>query len=234
MAVLATLLANAIIVLSVVVAGLALLDFLLNQEQKAWFNDKAVATWIRLDELKKFPLVDWWRDGGKWQWTILALSWAFFVYANSIPHPSGKEPLPGPPWVGYLAAIMIATMIGRWTIKYILPIVAKSPASIAFWVFPIAVCSATALGLYGMVRYPVSPGSISSALFGITAFFGIMVTLAWIVAVLPLALVYLAAAILALVEFFVRRIAEYQRGAILAVSVLVGGAVAILRAFIVG
>jgi hypothetical protein len=225
---------NTIIALSVVVAGLALLDFLLSPKQKAWFNDKAVAAWVRLDELKRFPLVDWWRNGGKWQWAILALSWLFFAYANSIPHPSGKEPIPGPPWVGYLAAIMTATMIGRWTIKYILPVVAKSPTSVGFWIFPIAVFSVTAFGLYGLARYPIVPGSFTLAVFGITAFFGTMVIFALIVAVLPLVLIYAASAILALVEFIVRRIAEYSRGAILAVSVFVGGIVAIFRALVLG
>ncbi|WKA29810.1 hypothetical protein [Bradyrhizobium roseum] len=228
------LLADLIIILSVVVAGLTLLDFYLSPKQKAWFNDKAVAAWVRLDELKSFSLVEWWRDGGKWQWTILALSWAFFLYAASIPHPSGTEPIPGPPWVGYLAAIMTASMLGRWTIKYILPVVATSPRSIFFWLLPFLVCGVTAFGLYGLNRYPPVPGqfNFSSGLFGITAFFGSMITLAWMVAVLPLVLVYLASATLALIEFTVRRIAEYPRGPILALSVFVGGVVAIFRALV--
>jgi len=217
-------LANTVIALSAIAAALALLDFFLSDRQKAWTQRTTLNASRKLDELKRLPLADWWRQGGLWQWTVFILCGGFFLYAHSLPHPSGVDPIPGPPIYGYVLVLGASAFLARGVIKYVLPIVAKSPASVGFWLFPFVVGAAFAFGLYGITHYPSVPGTLNMAFFsGILAFIASIGVLAWIVAVLPLALIYLLAAVLAVAEFVVRRVAQYPRGPVLALSVLIGG-----------
>jgi multidrug transporter EmrE-like cation transporter len=221
---------NIIIGASVFVALLTLVDFFLTERQRESLEDSAIATWDRLDEIKKFPLTEWWREGRVWQWAITLLSCAIFAYAYSLPHPSGENPIPGPPILSFAVVMATAIIIARWTIDYLLPMLSPPPVSVTFWLFPIVAGLLTAVGVIGMMRSPPAPGSAMSIL-GILGFFASMGLFAWAIAALPLLLVYLLAIILSCVEYLVRRVAEYKRGPVLAISVLVGGIVSLIKAF---
>ena len=67
---------------------------------------------------------------------------------------------------------------------------------------------------------------------GILAFLGTMGLFAWVMAALPLLVVYVLAMTLSSAEYLVRRIAEYKRGPLVAVSVVVGGVATLIKAFL--
>jgi hypothetical protein len=224
---------NILIVAGALVALLGLVDFFLTERQKTWVETRAIAAWDRIDEMKKFPLTEWWRRGRLWQWAVTLLCCAVFAYGWALPNPSGQDPIPGPPWLAFATVMMVAFIISRWVIDYLLPMLSPPPTSVAFWLFPVVVGALTALGFVGLTRVPSAPGTFGiGAVSGILAFFGTMGLFAWVMAALPLLVVYLLAVSLSSVEYLVRRIAEYKRGPLVAVGVLVGGVATLIKAFL--
>lgn len=224
--------ANIVIAATAFVAVLALADLFLAEHQKRRFSNQAVAAWDRIDEMTRFPLATWWREGPRWKWAITLLCCFFFAYAWTLPHPSGQEPIRGPPWLVFAFYMMISVFIARWIIDYVLPMLSPPPTSVVFWLFPVALGVLTIFGFLGLVRFSPPPVTLVATISAMLAFFGSMGIFAWAIAALPLLVVYAFAATLSTLEYLLRRIAEYPRGPILAISIIVGSIAGVLKVFL--
>jgi hypothetical protein len=101
-------------------------------------------------------------------------------------------------------------------------------------IFVFAAIAYCLLGI-AMDNLAISGGNVRETIatvIGIFLFLPIVLVLLCVLAIfLSLAMAYVASAILSVGEFVVRRIAEYPKGPVLAVSAFFGGIVALIKAF---
>jgi hypothetical protein len=242
-------LATLLIWLSVAVAVLALVDLFLSKDQKTWLSDVVLKMWSILDEAKGWSFADWVKkpEPKAWLGIILgvgvAVAWIYkytvldtfegesafsrffmgsllgacvgWVAVNAMNHI--LERLLQFSSAKHLAGKLVMALLGSGTVLFLL-IVATSLLSDRFWESDLH----TAIGVS---LYVLKLGL--GLLFAVICF----LLLCSVVIFVSMAVAYIASATLCVGEFVVRRIAEYPKGPVLALSALCGGIVALIKAF---
>lgn len=224
---------------------LALAEFLLSEEQKSKTVTATLRAWDFLDDLAKLSFLNWLRRR-KAQWAIAAV-------AALLPALFWK---PGIDTVSALllalvalvtigaGPLLIAFAVGGGSALSVLGRTVLVVASI-FLVFLAIQFAVTDqflpepdydharsldenVATYG-AKVLASEGWVIINAIGVVLF-SIVVVLSLII-VAPLALIFLARAVLTILEFLLRRIAEYPRGPVVAISGLVSAAIAYMKSF---
>jgi hypothetical protein len=238
-----SMLATLTIWLSAAVAVLVLVEIFLSKAQKEWLSNAVLKIWSSLDEAKGWSFADWLiKPGPKW-WEGLALvvfallaSYSIFLVSYSMYHilVNGFErefnfhfyqalQL----WFGALLIVTSTSSIFvRGTVEFDSTHVRILAILSVFGAF---------VGLIGPgFSHYISASTFSLSEWDVLFAIGILVGYPAVI-VLPiwaaLGLTYIASAILYVCEFIIRRIAEYPKGPVLALSALFGGIAALIKAF---
>jgi hypothetical protein len=220
--------------LTAALAVLGLADLFLSKAQKDWLDNAVVKLWTILDEAKGLSFADWLKHPqAKW-W--LAISLGLFVAIGLVTLLwDTVEPV-------FAAPIVIAIVVTiTWLAHPVLGWLLEFTPTVRFGHKLTIVSVLATVGLVSTVT--VAWFEYTSSLHG--TFFGVVIEpfikrLVWASAIsllcVPMilaarALAYIASAILYVGEFVVRRIAEYPKGPILALSALFGGICALIKAF---
>jgi len=243
-------LATLLIWLSVAVAVLALADLFLSQAQKTWLSDALIKTWSVLDEAKSWSFADWLKKPRAMWWLaasmallmsaapILRRVWMMGQLKREIEQQGGAEYALPPDLslavfltaavfgiiILFIARLIFARLLRFTSAKQLSGrlVMIFSFAAIACYLLTIAVDK---LDDGGNAREAIA------VIIGIFLYIPIALVLLCVLAIfLSLAMAYVASAILSVGEFIVRRIAEYPKGPVLAVSAFLGGIVALIKA----
>ena len=239
-------LANTIIVLSAAIATLALIDLLMTDRQKDTLSNKVLALWSWLDDLRKLSFIDWIRNHRglvSLFATILPLATLLFATLNEILR-FGYHHLS---LISGSFGAIVGLLIGLWLVSFVLrakpgrQILVRATGALLLAVLPLAVLRPFEIffgdplldALFDALpeRHAVT---VFEAVMG-AVLAGKLVTLIllaiWLLVVCPLVFAYVATALLYASEQLVRRIAEYRKGPVLALSALCGGIAALLKVF---
>jgi hypothetical protein len=235
-------LTSVLLSLSVAVALLSILDFCLSATQKKRVEDFVVKVWNILDEAKGWSFSDWLKNPRASWWFAISFALLLAAYqlwmmnyiwalqrrahinefANDSPYKLWFISL-------FVAAIAFAffTFVARpifaWLLKFNKPLV---------YVF-LAAGAAYALAFFTLVHYDKSDTfqGVALSFYIIIGFPSGLLLLVTLFIGFARSLAYAATVILFVGEFLVRRIAEYRKGPIIALSVLFGIVVALIKAF---
>ncbi|MBR1252270.1 hypothetical protein JQ634_00975 [Bradyrhizobium sp. AUGA SZCCT0240] len=219
--------ANILIGLGTAVFVLALLEILLSEEQKRSLANGVVQIWNILDDIKARSYLDWLRHGRSvprmfFVLAICLLSAFFLVIASANTEELGYRVL--------IAGMLLASPFILLTAKFVISRLFV-PAG-AFETIVRIILMALILCLPGWLGLSISEAAnpfirvVAAALALYT--FGML--LIWFVAAAPLVFSYVLMALLGTSEFVVRRIAEYPKGPLLAVSGLIAAVAAFTKA----
>jgi hypothetical protein len=230
-------LATLLIWLFAAVAVLKLLDLFLSPAQKTWLSNAVIETWNVLDEAKAWSFADWLKRPRAIWWlaaSLTLLSMSFQLWLER-----AREKLPA----GYISSGPLQTLLNTAFIGIIVLLMARlifarllrftSMIQLSGRLLVILICVGIALPLLGTFIDKLifsEHGTVAVILIFMIA--PVAITLLCVLAVfLSMAMAYLASAILYIGEFVVRRIAEYPKGPVLALSTFFGGVVALIKAF---
>jgi len=230
-------LASALIVLSLTVTVLAVLDFLLSETQKKLVADTVIATWNILDEARKWSFSDWLKNPRASWWFAIsfglsaALSQAAMMPTIMKYHELAGEGFPRHAWIPllFLGAVsgLIFTLITRPIFSRLLKLGKR------LW-YVLIVASA----LYGLAFTSLAYSDTNSDLqtFGLAVYLVVGMPTGILLMVLFMIffarfLAYIASGVLFVGELIVRRIAEYPKGPIIAISAIFGGVVSLVKIF---
>jgi hypothetical protein len=227
-------LTDTIIYINAVVSILTLLEILLSEKQKVWVADQTVILWAWLDEMKKNSLLSWLRDLRKWivgTAVFLAICYVVLViltrdqsikYDNSL-------------LLFYISHFLLL-LVGGWCGYKIVYLTLNARTLFRAFLRATVFACLVSLPFFGITAFmshfkeALIPEEtvtlfqmITVILFIVTTLYTGLMLIFWAVVAVPLVFVYAFSIILFVLEFIVRRIAEYPKGPILAASVLVGG-----------
>lgn len=222
---------NLVIACSLIVAGFTALEVLLSDKQKKTSEAAFIRLWSRLDDLKRYPLTDFLRQRDVWRLSS-GIMFGILLFVSAI-HAAINDPRQsdinwfGPSGIAVVALLLlvvfywsslVADGVG-WLVHHLMP----SRASWMFWIVPVVAALAFAVGagifiLFMDIARPLATVGIILLLASVCL--GVL----WVMTLLPLLLVHsgIAGLLLSVAEFVTRRLAEYPKGPLLAVSVLVG------------
>lgn len=229
-------LANLLIFLSASVATLALLDIFLSDGQKAWLSNLTIRVWNLLDEVKRWSIMDWFKNPRATWW--LAASFSSLVLFGMLIRYYEDESLRQDDNTIYfvlytLVMIVILLLFSRWIFSRLLPYLTGP----FFWrrigivfvaaMIPYGICLALIFNLDDIQRM-LPTWMIVVFLF--MFFLPVATILICVITILYARLLaYVAGAFLYVGEFVVRRIAEYPKGPVLAVSAVFAAALALIK-----
>jgi hypothetical protein len=234
-------LATTVLWLVAAVAVLKLIDLLLSEQQKTWLSTAVKQASKVLDDAKKWSFFNWlmktspnkwWEGLGLFVFALLA-SYSIFLVSYSMYHflvhgdfnfhfHQALQLWYGAPLIVFLT---IGIFVGR-TVELdstLVRILAILSVAGAFGGLIVA-------GFSQYISTSAFSLSESDVLIAIGIFVGypaLIVLPVWV----ALGLAYIASAILYVGEFIVRRIAEYPKGPVLALSAFIGAIVALIKAF---
>jgi hypothetical protein len=233
-------LATLLISLSGGVAVLTLADLFLSNTQKTWLSNAVIKAWSVLDEAKGWSLTDWLKQPRARWWLAISVGLFMAAYYILMTHHTGRTlhellvVLPEDAAVlDFFLYLLGATLIGTFIVFVSLPIFARllnvSRGRLAI----ILLCSLAAVYLIAFFAdFALEDEQPWLFLLGT---FGLIIALIFVLCVLmifvSIAVAYIASAVLFVGEFVVRRIAEYPKGPVLALSAFFGGIVALIKAF---
>jgi hypothetical protein len=233
-------LASALISLSVAVALLALLDLFFTENQKTWLSNLVIKIWSGLDEAKAWSTTGWKKDPrAKW---FLAIGLGLL---NTAPSGFANGLTSRNDFIAVLANLtLVPLLVGIGTIIFVLitlPIFesllnlirGKSTIKALSLVMALAVSLTVANLLTRILVESLEPGlaKILGFILGLLTLPAVFISAASVAMLLALVLAYAAGAVLYVLEFLVRRIAEYPKGPVLALSAFFGGLLALIKAF---
>lgn len=238
-------LANVILVLSASVGVLALLDLLLSEQQKSGIADYTLRFWALLADLKKLRFADFFRNlfvriGLALLATGVILTGLFFASPILVPllmvfSMTMGEALNIAILFLSLLLITIIVIIGAvWLGQKVIFLVLR-PAHELYVAVRAVVTGAiliflSAAFVENLDRLPEGSLFLPVLLFLFyVSLASVMLLVYWGSAVLPLLFAYAATVALFVLELVVRRIAEYPKGPILALSAACGGIAAALK-----
>src|SRR5258708_1243622 len=231
-------LATLLIWLSAAVAVLALADLLLSKAQKDWLSNAVIKIWSVLDEAKAWSFADWLKNPRARWWfaTSVGLLMGVQQARSIITEESGEYLRPdvfgnavrnSPLIISLLAAwtAILFALLARPIFARLLDFTSRKSLALRLTVFSlfaviVLVIMALTLGLSEQaLSEPIFTVILIASIFvvGIPA---LLVPLCVLTVLFALALAYVASAILYVGEFVVRRIAEYPKGPVLALSAL--------------
>ena len=251
-------LANLVVFLSVSVAALAFVDFLLNDAQKKAVADSVTRMWDWLDEAKRVPLLDMARTR-KSQRILLAIAicaviaqyfaiWMLAERPESWKHspeePSTQAANPAVALAIILGFVAMMLWLGRRLISMMLrgktALQLFGRASLVFLLLSLPTLLIVGLAIYSEEALtPESRAAFEGSGFyvffvvvaGVLAVSSGVLWLFWAAAAGLVLFIYVGSFCLYIAEFTMRRIAEYPKGAILAGSVALGSITALIKAF---
>src|SRR6266568_5983736 len=224
-------LASALIVLSLTVTVLAVLDFLLSETQKKVVADTVIATWNVLDEARKWSFSDWLKNPRASWWLAITLGLFFAVSEVAVMHrmmmldqrESGGLNIPSWIPVSFAAAtvLLVLTFITRPIFSRFLRL------GKGLWYVLIIAGALYTLAVTLLAHYD-NDNEFSTIAFAAFMIVGMPASILLFVSLtifLARFLAYLASGVLFAGELIVRRIAEYPKGPIIAISAIFGGLV---------
>src|SRR5262249_21259032 len=208
--------------LSVAVAILAIVDLFLSDSQKAWLSNAVIKTWNILDEAKGWSFTDWLKEPRAAWWLAMALPLLLGLVFSAIGN--------------WMVAVERAGQLAQandylMTDDYWIWMTVAFPLMIALSCFIFAFLTQR------IFAWLLKLGSLRrlAKIYAITCLFLTLPLTLLIFCLLTIfaarGLAYLASGIFYTGEFIVRRIAEYPKGPVLALSALCGGIVALIKAF---
>jgi hypothetical protein len=241
--------------LSVAVAILAIVDLFLSDSQKAWLSNAVIKTWNILDEAKGWSFTDWLKEPRAAWWLAMALplllglvfsaigNWMVAVERAGQLAQANDYLMTDDYWIWMTVAFPLMIALSCFIFAFL-------TQRIFAWLLKLG--SLRRLAKIYAITYLVL-GIIYGLLFLMLAFEDSLkesalakaVLITCLFLTLPLTLLifclltifaarglaYLASGIFYTGEFIVRRIAEYPKGPVLALSALCGGIVALIKAF---
>jgi hypothetical protein len=236
-------LATLLIWLSVAVAVLALVDLLLSKAQKEWLSNAVIKMWSVLDEAKGWSFADWIKEPRATWWLAVGLGLLLGLLSalSSWLHKDRWEATTTSDdnwiWVVALTVALICFIfafltrrIFAWLLKSgSLLRIAKTIAITCFLCFLVWALIGAIAGLWDFSLPPWLDAAIGILLLLTMPL--VFLVYCGLTIFVARGLAYLASAIFYVGEFMVRRIAEYPKGPVLALSALFGGIVALIKAF---
>jgi hypothetical protein len=229
-------LATLVIWLCAAVAVLKLLDLFLSPAQKTWLSNAVIKTWNVLDEAKAWSFADWLKKPRAIWWLAVSLTLLLICFQLWLERTREKLPsdftLPGP-----LQTFLNTALIGIIVLLMARLIFARLPrftsmTQLSGRLSIILICVGIVYALLGISIDKLLNEHSTVALILMLVFAPVTIALLCVLVIfLSMAMAYLASAILYVGEFVVRRIAEYPKGPVLALSTCFGGVVALIKAF---
>jgi hypothetical protein len=234
--------ANIVIGLSGFVATLSLVDFFATDIQKRRLSDWVLSVWNWLDEIKKRTFVEWFKRPRPQKGFLVAV--VGLTFAVSTVFQSKFFNLLGlyEGWFLIAAVVGCGSAVAFWVGRRLSKRISKAQTlqevpyiTKSFIRVPILLTLAiTGLWLFDLsfVRWMPEYIVVAILFLSLIAFVSsITIGIFMIVLVFPFLLADMLASCLRTAEFVVRRVAEYPKGPILALSVLAGGVAAVLKLF---
>jgi hypothetical protein len=253
-------LANLLLVLGIVIFVLTVSDILLSDDQKKTLDLLSVRVWSVLDDLRRTSLTDWLKRPivRKLIFAVL-LAWPsipLVLFYRSIMRSAfpldrdssetEADPVPtatihvDPQWIEFIA-LAIGAFLGIYVAwKVITRILTRQS-----WIHPTLALTMIVLTLGSLYFFgsghTYTRGYFINNYFVAVAFFTVVcfafsfiesLILAWILSVMPLALSIIASVLLRITEFIARRIAEYPKGLVLALSGLLAAIAGFLKLWV--
>jgi hypothetical protein len=224
--------ANTLVILGLAIAMLTLIDLLMTDRQKDKLSDNVISLWNSLDDLKKLTLVGWIQSHRGLISLFAAMPpLAIILYA------AARE-IYSPFFIAELVGALIGLLIGLKLISFVLEakggrILIRATGTLLLSLLPLMV----GVALMGYFHVLLQRHAFDVYFYvAIGAFIaGNLVTFIllaiWLLVVGPLVLAYIATPLLYASEQLVRRVAEYPKGPVLALSALCGGVAALLKIF---
>jgi hypothetical protein len=219
---LAKIVADIVVACSMLGAAFGLLDLLLSSEQKAKLSDASVRLWNWLDEAKQVSFFEMLRP--RKVRIVLSLAAAISMLGTAASEYGYQDlalNLRSPIFaIGFFTAAIITFSIAAFTLsaRTKLGLAVRTSICLAVLIVPLLVVVYSSDGLVAIVLF------LAVWTLLVPFFF------AWVVMFLPLAGIYLASALVHIAEFLMRRVAEYPKGVVLGLSVIVGSVAGLLKA----
>ena len=216
-------LANAVIGLSAIVASLVVVDFLLTPAQTKWLSDCVLRFSNVLDDLKHGAHIEFLASTPL---RVLAVITCTLFTAAVVWMISGNF---SHFWQWYLVVLsfvcsLIVIRIGfTWFSFFTTASVVLAAVLVVTAVFLVA-------GLL-ILRWAVNPASMSGVILYMLSTVFLAIALMLGLSAAPAIVAHVLTVILYPIEFLVRRIAEYPKGPVLALSALGGGIAALFKIF---
>jgi hypothetical protein len=231
---------DVVMALSAFVGTLALVDFFLTDVQKRKLSDAVLSVWNWLDDMKKRTFVEWLKRPRAQLIFLSAVGVTFSV--STFPITSGLlDDKLG--FIVLVACLSCSTPAALWIGPKIFASISRShtqqerlihamnPIVVPFWLTMGAAVALVFLSTW-------VPVPASSSYFAVLAILVLLYALLVGSAVITVFMLYLMLPVLAagmlafylgIIEFIVRRIAEYPKGPVLALSALCGGLAALFK-----
>jgi hypothetical protein len=223
--------------------AVTLLEVLLSEAQKNKLNNLVLRGWDVLDELKKRRLLDWVQTRrGRFVSIGVLLAVAFILPSElAMFHRTGR--------IGLIEIVVSVLIFGpglwfgftlsSWTLRAKTLFLAVVRAT--FFIVVAYVAFRLLVSMENNFVLPILPSITNPALGARVAILIMFATLAaiffyflsimfWLPIGIPLILIYLASTIIFIAEFVMRKLAEYPKGALVAIALILAALVALLRA----
>jgi hypothetical protein len=238
-----TVISTALIVSAAILLVLSLLEVFLSDAKKRRINDSTVQLWNVLDELKARRLLDCLQTRRPWLLgTGVLFAVAFILWAESTHQPTGPAGIRDIilAFVVFGPGLWFGLTIARWILRAttLLRAVARATVSIVISLLPIPLAEIEAIFVLPHLPSIAIPDPTLGIALGqlliitatlASAFFTAIAVIFWCPVAIPLALIYIASVLIFVAEFVLQRIAEYSRGVLAAVIVIVVALVAFLK-----
>jgi len=244
---------NAVIFIAVSVFVTTVLDMFLSSKQKTWIEDHLIRLWHFLSEAKQYSLIGWLRHRCgviTWSAVLLATALTGWMFRSALmPLPQVSALIPALVifglglWFGRkvvrvtLNATSLPWAVSRASIFLIIALAPFTIFAAIVWLFEPAFRSmATSFA----TSIATNQGDLGSALFALAYVWTYVLSVQWtalalifwISVAVPLSAIYALTVFTFILEFIVRRLAEYPKGPVLAGSVLLGAVGALLKALL--
>jgi hypothetical protein len=233
--------------LSVAVAILAIVDLFLSDSQKAWLSNAVIKTWNILDEAKGWSFADWIKKPRATWWLAVGLglllgsflgivNWLTELYLGRADDNWSWVVAVGYPLTTALILFIFSFLTRRifaWLLKFGSLLRIAKILTVVYFV-SVLIMTLIMIAIFSIGESSESPAQwIWLAILFLFLLILPLGLLTWCGLTIFVArgLAYLASGIFYIGEFIVRRIAEYPKGPVLALSALCGGIVALIKAF---
>jgi hypothetical protein len=233
--------------LSVAVAILAIVDLFLSDSQKAWLSNAVIKTWNILDEAKGWSFADWIKKPRATWWLAVGLglllgsflgivNWLTELYLGRADDNWSWVVAVGYPLTTALILFIFSFLTRRifaWLLKFGSLLRIAKILTVVYFV-SVLIMTLIMIAIFSIGESSESPAQwIWLAILFLFLLILPLGLLTWCGLTIFVArgMAYLASGIFYIGEFIVRRIAEYPKGPVLALSALCGGIVALIKAF---
>ena len=214
---------------------IGLIDIFASNEQKESWSDTVLRLWNWLDEAKQSSYVDLIRRPGLQLWsavivTVLIVSTMWLGVTDFRLEGFDRSA------VLFLLSSVFAAVAAIWLLRFSLRARTGPVIVVRVVLSYIVLCLVMVMAFAGLARvlFPYDAndpiGNVLTAMFFASSIIDIAVILA-LISVAPVLLIFLLERALHILEFFVRRVAESSKGVLMAISTVLTGMRAILKAW---